>query len=93
MHNVCGIGALSVHQVKTLSFLPHSMGVARNKGENKGDICEICCREKKTRNQFLISKNNVKNLFDIIHCNIWGPYRTPSSYAAHYFLSIADDAS
>ena len=29
----------------------------------------------------------------MIHCDIWGPYRTPSTYGAHYFLNIVDDSS
>lgn len=78
---------------EVLSFLPHSVGTVRSKGENKDDICEISCYAKQTRNQILFSKNNAKNFFDLIHCDIWGPYGTPSSCGAHYFLSIVDDAS
>jgi len=32
-------------------------------------------------------------VFDLVHCDIWGPYKAPSSCGAHYFLSIVDDAS
>ena len=31
--------------------------------------------------------------FSLIHCNVWGPYRTPSSSGASYFLTIVDDCS
>jgi len=78
---------------EVLSFLPHSLGVVHSKGENKDDICEICCRVKQTRKQFPISNNNATHSFNLIHYDIWGPYRTPSSCGAHYFLSIVDDAS
>ena len=29
--------------------------------------------------------------FKIIHCDIWGRYRHPSLFGAHYFLTIVDD--
>jgi len=29
----------------------------------------------------------------LIHCDIWGSYRTASLYGAHYFLSNVDEAS
>lgn len=31
--------------------------------------------------------------FEIIHCDLWGPYHTPSSCGATYFLTIVDDYS
>ena len=55
--------------------------------------CEICLRAKQSRNQFTLSDNNAKYLFEVIHCDIWGPYRTPSLCGAHYFLTIVDDYS
>ena len=27
----------------------------------------------------------------MIHCDLWGPYRTPSLCGAHFFLTIIDD--
>ena len=29
--------------------------------------------------------------FDLIHCDIWGPFRTATHTGAHYFLTIVDD--
>ncbi|GAA0162877.1 transmembrane signal receptor [Lithospermum erythrorhizon] len=31
--------------------------------------------------------------FELIHCDLWGPYRTPSSCGAKYFLTLVDDHS
>ena len=59
----------------------------------KEDSCGIYFRVKQTPNQFPISNSNAKDVFDLIHCDIWGPYRTPSLSGAYYFLSIVDDAS
>jgi len=39
------------------------------------------------------SDSNISELFALIHCDIWGAYRTPSLCGAHYFLTIVDDAS
>jgi len=35
----------------------------------------------------------MKRTFNLIHCDIWGPYRTPVLCDAHQFLSIIDEAS
>ena len=32
-------------------------------------------------------------IFELIHCDLWGPYRTVSSCGASYFLTIVDDFS
>jgi len=55
-------------------------------GQNK--VCDVCFWAKQTRNYFPISDNKAKELFEIIHCDIWGPYRLPSSCGAHYFLLL-----
>ena len=60
-------------------------------GQNK--VCDVCFWAKQTRNYFPISDNKAKELFEIIHCDIWGPYRLPSSCRAHYFFTIVDDFS
>jgi len=56
-------------------------------------LCDICHRTKQTRNSFPLSENNAFNLFEMIHCDVWGPYRTTSSCGASYFLTIVDDFS
>ena len=78
---------------EVLLYLPHSLGVKCDLNKDKEDSCEIFFRAKQTRNQFYISNSHAKDAFDLIHCDIWGPYRTPSLCGAHYFLSIVDDTS
>lgn len=73
-----------------LSYPLNTLGVVSN---SKEDFCEICVHAKQTRSMFPISQNNAKDIFYLIHCDIWGSYRTPSSCGAHYFLSIVDDTS
>ena len=53
----------------------------------------MCPLAKQTRLPFPRSSVITNNPFDLIHCDIWGPYSTPSLNQAHYFLTIVDDFS
>jgi hypothetical protein len=67
-----------------------------NKHENGSEFnkaCDICFRAKQTREKFPLSEHNACNIFEIIHCDLWGPYRTASTCGAYYFLTIVDDYS
>lgn len=55
--------------------------------------CDICFRAKQTREVFPESFNKANDCFSLIHCDVWGPYRVPSSCGAVYFLTIVDDYS
>lgn len=56
--------------------------------------CDVCyCRAKRTRATFDINKNKESRPFALIHCDLWGRYKTPSTLGAHYFLTIMDDYS
>ena len=78
---------------EVLSYFSFSLGIGCDSNNEKEDVCEIRLRAKQTRNQFSISQSNAKDIFDLIHCDIWGPYKIPSLCGSHYFLSIVDDAS
>lgn len=68
----------------------------RNFGNNfgkNGEHCDSCLRAKLTRLPFPNSSIHTTSCFELIHCDIWGGYRTPSFTGAHYFLSIVDDFS
>ena len=56
-------------------------------------FCDVCFRAKQTRNSFPLSHNKAQNLFEIVHCDIWGPYRVSTSCGARYFLTLVDDYS
>ena len=55
--------------------------------------CDVCFRAKQTREVFPVSTNKSIECFSLIHCDVWGPYRVPSSCGAVYFLTIVDDFS
>lgn len=61
--------------------------------ERENKICEVCEKSKHTRDKFTLSNNKSSNVFDLIHCHLWGPYRTTSSCGASYFLTLVDDYS
>jgi hypothetical protein len=42
---------------------------------------------------FPSSSISTSKCFSLIHCNIWGRYKTPSIFGAFYFLIIVDDFS
>ena len=61
---------------------------------NSQDVpCDICIKAKQARELFPLSNNKAVSLFDLIYCDIWGPYSESSSCGAYYFLTIVDDFS
>ncbi|KAL9232099.1 hypothetical protein vseg_007244 [Gypsophila vaccaria] len=60
---------------------------------NKNMVCDICHYAKQHRNSFSSNNKHASDLFELIHCDLWGAYRVPSSCGARYFLTIVDDYS
>ena len=56
-------------------------------------FCDACCKAKQTRLSFPVRMNKTVRAFDLVHCDIWGPYKTKSFSGSHYFLTIVDDFS
>ncbi|GJV52687.1 ribonuclease H-like domain-containing protein [Tanacetum coccineum] len=54
-------------------------------------MCEICQRAKQTREPFPLSDNKSKTLGELVHLDLWGPYRVHSREGYRYFLTIVDD--
>ncbi|KAJ0808457.1 putative RNA-directed DNA polymerase [Helianthus annuus] len=57
------------------------------------NVCDSCMKSKFTRLPFPTSTTKTDACFDLIHCDIWGRYCTPSLTKANYFLTIVDDYS
>lgn len=55
--------------------------------------CTVCPQAKHTRDPFPVSDSKASRIFELLHCDLWGPYPTPSSGCAHYFLTLVDDYS
>ncbi|KAK2986445.1 hypothetical protein RJ640_011883 [Escallonia rubra] len=56
-------------------------------------ICDVCCRAKHTWTVFPDSTSRAMDIFGLIHCDIWGPYRVSTISGAKYFLTIVDNYS
>lgn len=77
------------HPSNTVFDLFSSVG-SRNKDFS---ACDVCLRSKQCRETFYSSDNKSVIIFDMIHVDLWGPYRSPSICNAYYFLTIVDDHS
>ncbi|CAM8925259.1 unnamed protein product [Rhodiola kirilowii] len=55
--------------------------------------CTVCPMAKQTKLSFPLSNHQSVAVFDLIHCDIWGPHHEPTHSGAQYFLTIVDDFS
>ena len=55
--------------------------------------CHICPQAKQKRLKFPDSLHKSSVIFQLIHADVWGPYRTPTYDRKHYFVTIVDDNS
>ncbi|KAM0052455.1 putative RNA-directed DNA polymerase [Helianthus debilis subsp. tardiflorus] len=53
--------------------------------------CEVCHRSKQVRVPFPLSEHKSKELGDLIHLDLWGPYKVASYEGYKYFLTVVDD--
>ncbi|KAG7577529.1 Integrase catalytic core [Arabidopsis thaliana x Arabidopsis arenosa] len=83
----CRLGHPSLKVLKMLQFSDFSNSDFDSK------TCEICIRAKQTRDPFPLSSNKTTFAFELVHCDLWGPYRTTSICGSSYFLTIVDDYS
>ncbi|KAG7592301.1 Integrase catalytic core [Arabidopsis thaliana x Arabidopsis arenosa] len=74
-------------------MIPVFRGVSNTSSEHLFKSCDVCLRSKQTRQSFPDSSNNAKAVFDLIHVDLWGPYRTTAFCGSRYFLTIVDDHS
>ncbi|XP_022861542.1 uncharacterized protein LOC111381922 [Olea europaea var. sylvestris] len=60
---------------------------------NKHLPCYICPIAKQRRLSFESNNNLSRKPFDLLHCDIWGPYHVPSHLGYRYFFTLVDDYS
>ncbi|KAJ0922526.1 putative RNA-directed DNA polymerase [Helianthus annuus] len=73
-----------------LSVLKDSLNL---KFTNNDIPCEVCHRAKQHRVPFPLSDHKTSSLGELIHLDVWGPYRIQSREGYKYFLSVVDDYS
>ncbi|KAL2242415.1 UNVERIFIED_CONTAM: Retrovirus-related Pol polyprotein from transposon RE1 [Sesamum indicum] len=60
---------------------------------DKNHVCSVCPLAKQTRLPFGCSQSSTDSCFELIHIDIWGPYRQATLSGARYVLTIVDDFS
>ncbi|KAK9074195.1 hypothetical protein SSX86_006792 [Deinandra increscens subsp. villosa] len=75
---------------QVLNVLKTSLGLKFSKADLP---CEVCHKAKQHRNPFPLSDHVSKQLGELVHLDVWGPYRVSSTEGFKYFLTIVDDYS
>ncbi|GJT68579.1 ribonuclease H-like domain-containing protein [Tanacetum coccineum] len=81
---------LGHHTDQVLSVLKKDLNIFDN---TSVIACEICQRAKQTKEPFPLSDHKSKTLGELVHLNLWGPYRVHNREGYGYFLTIVDDYS
>ena len=71
----------------------HSLPITFCANKSLDKPCDVCYQGKQTRHSFPLSDHKVVSSFDLVYCDLWGPYRILSSCGVRYFLTIIDDFS
>jgi hypothetical protein len=79
------------HLSDSILHLLHDVIPDYSSSSNKN--CSVCPLAKQHRISFLLSITHSLHIFDLIHCDIWGPFSSPSSNDSKFFLTIVDDHS
>ncbi|XP_075515624.1 uncharacterized protein LOC142550277 [Primulina tabacum] len=78
-------GHLSISRLQCLSFI---------KDKSLTMHCPIFPLAKQTRNPFPTrERSKSTRIFQLLHVDIWGPYRTQTHSGARFFLTLVDDFS
>jgi len=56
-------------------------------------ICTVCPLAKHTKLPFTHSTHLSKHVCELLHCDLWGPYRVPTHNKKRFFVTIVDDFS
>ncbi|KAL2903852.1 Retrovirus-related Pol polyprotein from transposon TNT 1-94 [Bienertia sinuspersici] len=76
---------------RVVKLVPAIKSSTSTKHLNKS--CSIRPQAKQKRDVFPTSDNKASCIFELIHCDLWGSYKNPSTSGAHYFLTLVDDYS
>ena len=55
--------------------------------------CEIFYKAKQQKLPFNSSIRSTSQIFELIHLDLWGPYKQPALDGSHYVFTIVDDYS
>nr|GFB55724.1 ribonuclease H-like domain-containing protein [Tanacetum cinerariifolium] len=54
-------------------------------------LCDTCNKAKQTREPFPLSDHKYSKIDELVHLDVWGPYKITSRDGFRYFLTIVDD--
>ncbi|GJU80865.1 putative RNA-directed DNA polymerase [Tanacetum coccineum] len=75
---------------QVLDVLRHTLSFDN---KNTELICDTCQRAKQTREPFPLSDHVSTELGELVHLDLWGPYKVTSREGFKFFLTIMDDFS
>lgn len=55
--------------------------------------CDICHFAKQSRSSFPLSTSCTTKIFELLHYDVWGPYKHKTHDGSSYFLTLVDDFS
>ncbi|XP_074364467.1 uncharacterized protein LOC141705373 [Apium graveolens] len=61
--------------------------------KTSSQICVTCPMAKFTKLPFTLSDSHAHKIFDLVHIDIWGPYKVCTKGNMKYFMTIVDDKS
>ncbi|GJZ99502.1 RNA-directed DNA polymerase, eukaryota [Tanacetum coccineum] len=64
---------------QVLSVLKNDLSISK---DTSVPVCEVCHRAKQTREPFPLSDHKSKTLGELVHLDLWGPYRVSSREGA-----------
>ncbi|XP_021771703.1 uncharacterized protein LOC110735827 [Chenopodium quinoa] len=76
---------------RIIKLVPAISTSSGSKSLNKA--CQVFPQAKLSRDSFPNSDSRASRIFELIHCDLWGSYKTSSTCNAHYFYIIVDDIS
>nr|XP_016463510.1 PREDICTED: uncharacterized protein LOC107786535 [Nicotiana tabacum] len=56
-------------------------------------MCHVCPLARQTRLPFPVSTSRAKAPLDLLHANVWGPFRVPTYDSKRFFLIVVNDFS
>ena len=82
------LGHPSHSKLQLLKQLVHDVNI------NKiASCCDICHFSKQKKLPFIASTHVSTNPFDLLHCDLWGPFATRTVDGFKFFLTIVDDST
>lgn len=80
------LGHAPVSKLKFINCIKHCADASNT-------VCLTCPMAKFTKLSYQLSESRASKTFELIHTDIWGPYKVATRQKFRYFLTIVDDFS